>query len=54
MHKKNRKVDLFQCKIKFYFTHEHQNLYFHLFHENTAFELTFEIKYPLYNFLGLA
>ena len=22
-------ICFFQCKIKFYFTHEHQNLYFH-------------------------
>ena len=33
-HKRNRKVGVsfffFQCKIEFYFTHKHQNLYFHL------------------------
>ena len=27
--KRNRKFDFFQCKIEFYCTHEHQNLYFH-------------------------
>ena len=29
VNKRNRKFDFFQCKIKFYFTHEHQNLHFH-------------------------
>ena len=27
--KKKQKIWFFQCKIEFYFTHEHQNLYFH-------------------------
>ena len=30
--KKHRKFEFFQCKIKFYLTHEHQSVYFHVRH----------------------